>query len=729
MTDRPEHNQEGNPCKRCGKSAYVHRVSHKPQGAPCAKCGLPSANHRPYSARSESWKDRHNEYIPHPRPQIASTRRTNRQRDILYVGVDGEGQGRRYHRYVLLGACTRDGRAWTLENPNGIGTVEALDFLLNLPVPSRRCKIFSYSFNYDLTKFLQDVDNESLYKLFRPELRQRHGVDARKGPWPVRWKGYLLNLQGTKFTVSKGKRRIVVWDLFKFYQSKFVSALESWNVGTPEAREHMKHMKDKREDFDKESPDAVKTYCLQECQYMAELGYRLVKAHEDAGLELKSFYGAGSSGKAILQCMGIRSQIKLPPEEMREAVAAAFFGGRFENSVIGRIHSRVFNRDISSAYPYHITFLPCLVHGTWERTTDRRRVDGRSLVRYSLEYSPKTTAWAPFPFRTKDGSICFPNGSGGGWVWGEEYLAGERAYPGVVFHEAWVYCQNCDCQPFARMPHYYRERCRIGKEGAGIVLKLGPNSVYGALAQSVGNPIFQSWIWAGMTTSGCRAQSLDLISSHHDRSAVLMVATDGIMSLEDVAAPKPKDTGTWNCNTGDGKAKPLGGWERDVIPQGIFLARPGIYFPLEPTEKDIKKVKGRGIGKATALENWRKIVEAWEKGDKTVHVANVSRFCGAKTSISHSSKGYRRAQGTGSEPSYGQWISRSVEMSFDPMPKRECVNADGQTLKLRTMPKDLTSVPYGKAIRSQESRLLAEAEQEMIEQPDPDLSDYQYQEN
>jgi hypothetical protein len=36
--------------------------------------------------------------------------------------------------------------------------------------------------------------------------------------------------------------------------------------------------------------------------------------------------------------------------------SSAFFGGRFENSVIGPIQKEIFSYDISSAYPYQLFF-------------------------------------------------------------------------------------------------------------------------------------------------------------------------------------------------------------------------------------------------------------------------------------------------------------------------------------------------------------------------------------
>src|SRR5207247_70056 len=102
-------------------------------------------------------------------------------------------------------------------------------------------------------------------------------------------------------------------------------------------------------------------------------------------------------------------------------------------------------------------------------------------------------------------------------------------------------------------------------------IKLGLNSIYGKLAQSQGvNPPFQSWVWAGNITSGCRAQLLEAFNVK-DRWQILMLATDGVWSSSPLSLPTPLDTGTSNSG------KPLGGWESKTFPHGVFAVRPGIY--------------------------------------------------------------------------------------------------------------------------------------------------------
>jgi hypothetical protein len=695
------------------------------------------------------------------------------RRSHTFIGIDGEGQTVRPsdrahigdHRYVFLAAADERGAHWHCEDDLGLSTETCLDFLLN-KVPTDGTLLFAYSFNYDLTKILKDLPDEKLYLLFRPEERMevvwrygRKSLEAR----PVRWRGYKLNLQSVKFTLSAEwtKTEVVLWDLFKFFQSKFVSAIKDWKVGDAALHDRMQKMKDKRAEFDSLPKEQVHAYCFEECVCMAQLARKLVDAHAAAGLELKSFYGAGSSASAMLGEMGIKKQIRPAPKAMRDALSRSFFGGRFENSVIGTIRGSVYNYDISSAYPYQITFLPCLMHGAWEYTRKRTDLEGvrTAFVRYAMgpaPRDPKFQSWGPFPFRTSDGSISFPIESGGGWVGLDEYIAGERLFPHVFFQEAWIYKCDCDCQPFARIPEFYKERIRIGKEGPGIVLKLGYNACYGKLAQSVGSRAFSSWIWASLITSGTRAQILELLGLHADWSNLLMIATDGVYTRERLTTPLPRETGTWDLPCPDGRArKPLGGWEEKRIDKGVFVARPGIYFPMMPTAKELKDVRGRGVGKSVVLENWARIVEHWERHhlDPTPErprgvpciVSNVSRFCGAKSSVGRSVRAaynngeidwaYGRASGIGEcaagckhagcghVPSYGQWIMRPVEMSFDPMPKRERLRDDGLTLQIRSFPLTLQSWPYKKALVSEEAAELIAAKEELLEQPDGDFRD------
>src|SRR6267142_3814427 len=182
------HVPHGDPCSRCGFPLFVHRVyhihvgtdkcnlcglpkshhiarsprkkphsdtrpEHRPTSDPCAKCGLPASAHRTRETRSGSNKKTHkpigdgvtcnkcNEPFTMHRKY-----RTDRQR-TFFIGIDGEGQGRKNHRYVYLAASDEGGnRTWEVNGkhfdeeswkakllPEQIPTVECLEMILSLP--------------------------------------------------------------------------------------------------------------------------------------------------------------------------------------------------------------------------------------------------------------------------------------------------------------------------------------------------------------------------------------------------------------------------------------------------------------------------------------------------------------------------------------------------------------------------------------------------------------------
>ena len=263
----------------------------------------------------------------------------------------------------------------------------------------------------------------------------------------------------------------------------------------------------------KSRPREIKKYCREECTLLAQMMRKVVEGHEQAGWELKAFYGAGSTGKAMLTANDVKQfkgrSHKDLDEDLQNAIMSSFFGGRFEDSVVGSIKKPVWSKDIASAYPYAMTFLPCLACGAWRHVEGPRimtDISKAALACIRFEVKPRSVAerhamaWAPLAFRDENGSICYPLNFNG-WAWKPEVLSAMLGWPGLVaIHEAWVYDKKCDHTPFGFMPDIYRRRVAIGKEGAGLVLKLGANAGYGVTAQSIGdNPPFQQWAWAGQS--------------------------------------------------------------------------------------------------------------------------------------------------------------------------------------------------------------------------------------
>ena len=709
------------------------------------------------------------------------------------------------------------------------------------------------------------------------------GTKVRKTTAPVDHGGRSYDFFHGSLTVQAlvdGRAKSTkIWDCFRFFGVAFVAALQSWSackqkdckdadgspgqhdrvrdgkvdgyrcrvcrnvvpndgeapVATAKEIEDIDAMKKKRGAFDVEDPDDVRRYCRNECRLLARMMRKLINAHERAEIPLKRYDGAGSTASALLRKYGVE-EFKGPKHgdldlDLQHAVECAFFGGRFEDSVVGLVEQPVYGYDISSAYPYAETHLPCLQCGLWRferRMTKAKIADiikkgGLVLARFFVREVPpkerREIAWCPLPFRSAEGSISYGTNFKG-WSWGPEIHAALEGWSDLVrlSGEAWVYELRCDHKPFSFLPQVYRQRTLWGKDGAGVVLKLGMNACvtgdalvrtahgeeridtlvgaavevvgddgelhhagsvhavgerevyrlrtrggrelvltpdhlvstenrgdvrawelvpddliatargtdsllsfraagvamvydltevdtlhfvangiivhnsYGKTAQSIGdNPPFQSWIWAGMTTATTRGQLSQAIASAKDRWNVLAVATDGIFALEELPlGPPPRDTGT------DDLSKPLGGWEYKAVPEGIFLAKPGLYYSLEQ-----KFIRARGVGRREVKE-FRKLLEdgfaRWDRRDPTFNVPLESRrFYGAKHSIYGRSSCKRcvkswpgvpelrcpgcgqlgesfevqMIQTEGGRDAYGTWDERTVKIAFDPYPKRE----------------------------------------------------------
>lgn len=253
--------------------------------------------------------------------------------------------------------------------------------------------------------------------------------------------------------------------------------------------------------------------------------------------------------------------------------------------------------------------------------------------------------WGPLPVRLQTGAIVYPRGGANGIWWRDEWLAA-RQWPDtkLQFDHAYILISECECTPFSFVRDVFEERLRVGKNsGAGKVLKLAINSVYGKLAQTVGSGQYASRIWAGMITSGTRAQVLRQMALHKRLDSVLMVATDGVFSTE------PHDPGPLQ----------LGGWERTDYPDGVTLVRPGIYWSANG------KLRARGIGRDSLDEARDRFAAALHNREERVELPGLSAFIGARLAVRQRRDGtYVRS------PRAGQWIDRPVWVSLKPAPKR-----------------------------------------------------------
>ncbi len=544
-----------------------------------------------------------------------------------------------------------------------------------LALPKHALKV-AFMFSYDVTKIVEPLPLDVIYRLMRPDLRHTrkgHTRFARHGEYGYDWFNGSFTVAGDPDAKKRFRKSTKVWDVFRFFQCSFVAALENWDMGTAEDRARILGMKDKRGKVSfSEDPEKVRAYCRSECLLLARMMRKVHDACEAAGIELLRYDGAGAIASALLRKNGVGAMrgAKGPPYpivgarrkllargspqhvELDDAILSAFAGGRFEGSGIGLVRKDVHESDVSSAYPYAQVFHPCLKCGTWRRISARvgmtAEVEAARLALCHFRVLPLRSrkehanmAWGPLPCRLESGSIAF-GFDFTGWAWKPEFLAAMAGWPDhVELLGAWVYDTDCDHEPFGFLPQVYRDRVRWGKTGAGIVLKLGPNAVAGKTMQRAGKSAFRSMIWGGNTTATTRAQLLTALCSASDRWNVHAMATDGIYSSgEELTLAAPRDTGTAGlvgpatAKNPSGKAEALGGWERETISGGVFFVKPGFYFSLD---KDAKKMRARGLGRKEAKEERDAIRASFDDWDRRdfAHgpMATSRRFYAAKSSI------------------------------------------------------------------------------------------------
>lgn len=583
-----------------------------------------------------------------------------------FIGVDGEGglvDGR--HEYLLL----RVGEHLLYRDSKPLRTVDILRWLTSLPNEGIHV---GYGFDYDVTMILRDWPQEKLRELFDRDARK---TENGRGYVPVAHNGFLVeylprkHFRVSRFAAGEGRKWFTVHDSIGFYQSSFVQALEAWNIGTPEERDAIRDMKLKRSEFTDATADEIE-YNRRECVMLAELLSALRDATREAGYIITSYEGAGCLAQAMLTKHKAPVRVEWP-EGLERASRAAYYGGRFEISRIGNV-ANVHEYDLASAYPWAMRELPCLEHGYW---VNEYQHNNRMMV-CRVEFAT-SKPWGPFPFRDPDGTILYPM-HGEGWYWMPEVAEADGAGGMVNVKEAWSFMQECDHKPFEWIADVYAERQRIGKGSKGKVLKLGMNSLYGKMAQSVGQPRFASSVYAGYITSRVRAVMANICSRYPDN--VVMVATDGIyLDCEITSYGRPI--------VEVGSAAPLGAWEHQAFPD-MFLVKPGIYFT-----SDGAKVKTRGVPRWQLDAKRDELVKAW-KTDALAGEVTIERtqFVGA-----------RMATMQNAPERLGQWLPQSITLSYDSNSSKREFFDDGRS---RLWHRSGVSTPYKKSFGVQ---LAAEA--------------------
>jgi hypothetical protein len=612
------------------------------------------------------------------------------RREKPFVGCDGEGAGvddKGRQNYLLF----RIGERELFRDGERLTTEELLDFICDAEA---NAILVGFALGYDVTMILRDLPPQQQQRLFEPkQFGEGHSPYVWFGNFDIdylprnylkvrRVKRHIIDGREVRVPV-KGSTR-TIYETFGFFQKSFLKVIQEFDVGSIEERQLIAENKARRGDF-VEMSEEERRYCALECRMLAELMEKLRDYCEAAEIRPQSWSGAGKLAAAMHSKNKTIQRTEadgLIPVGVRDLANLAYYGGRFEITATGHIQQPVYEYDIRSAYPAAMLKLPCLEHGRWEQAdgTTLDKLSDAELYVSAVSFKAdnlKPDQWGKlggFPVRTKKGHLIWPL-EGGGVYWSPEIQSAKRMGYKVKCKGGWRFHAMCECKPFAWVNDTYEYRRSIGSSGPGYPIKLGINSLYGKLAQRKGNGRYHNMVWAGLITAHTRALLNDAICLAP--GSIVMLATDGIYSLEKLPLPIGES---------------LGMWEHEAL-EDLFIVQPGLYWSASKRKKKSRGLSGKffedrdenGIARTEAFENaWLLYrdrtrdagpdVPSAELGAFPSYVVPVPGFIGLRLALSRNRPELA-----------GTWVNETREISFDYTNKR--ARHDWRGTHVRTSPK------------------------------------------
>lgn len=645
-----------------------------------------------------------------------------------FLGVDGEGagtdrRGRQKYLYMRAGAyeCWNRGKRLT--------TRQCLEFILNLPAEPI---LVGFSFGYDVSMILCDLTEPDRDYPGRPADRLKWiFADKAQGPGHSRytyWNDYGLEyLPRNYLRVCRIRRWVelndkgepeprveriegttrTIWEVFGLFQCSFLKAIDNFGIGQ-EHREVIAANKKNRANFTRIT-QGIKDYCGLETIMLAALMERLRAACHASGIKPAQWSGAGKLAAYLhlkhktITAEALRGRLELKhglvdAADLLDHANRAYYGGRFETTRVGEV-GPCYEYDINSAYPSALRSLPCLQHGTWQKVTPLWLANAPPGALFCADVHfihPKTNALCGLPVRGKEGFLAWPI-EGNGTYWSTELRSAERLGARLTYKAGWRYVSHCTCRPFEWVDELYQARKALGKGTAGYPIKLGLNSLYGKLAQRIGNPRYGNFLWAGLITAHCRAMLNDAIRQAPDD--IVMLATDALISKSRLALPEGTELGEWEAQRHD----------------RLFIVQPGLYWSGH-RKKDKRKTRGGPVSVfARHMHRFEKLWAKWCADHYRGH-RQASRHGRAISAMRraeapelrlklHLFLGLRLAYAQGKPEQAGTWYDERRAYSFEWGRKRAMVRILWETpLCIRTYPRlggpHVVSVPHGKNLEA-----------------------------
>ncbi len=581
--------------------------------------------------------------------------------DRQMIAWDGEGMklsgDDSPQHYVLFGCSAEPETPLVITGSTGNLTFQELaDYAIDVAQRHPGAFHVGYFFNYDQNMIVHSLPWRVKQKLYEDGAASYKFDNVRYRVSYISGKKLRL----TRIRKDQKAQSILIEDMATFWSTSFVNAycqtFDDWQDDATFAKviEGKKH----RASMLWDDMPIVREYWYHEIKALARLAESLKDMMTRSGFPLRAWYGPGAFANAIRQTFKLKlhehggKEDNLSPD-IHSAIKAAFFGGHFEQYQMGRIQGPIHYVDINSAYPAAFRTIPTMRDGGFWQEIPEDQLYGdlvvgairNPLTVYHVEYDCTKgntfhsmfggTEINPLPHRSLKGEITYPPQTHG-WYWSPEVALVHSATPNYLhITRGYRWIAASDEYPWREIidPMFdKRLELKAANDPAQMVFKLGPNSLYGKMAQRVGShdgkpPGSHTLCIAGYLTSWCRAQVMGVILIA-GIGRTIAVETDGVYmtcSPDEITDKWPdftvsKAIGEWGIDTYD---------EICYLQNGVYLTRIG----------DKWNTKTRGMAK-DAVSEWNisayfdmlEPLTEW----KPLVVDNGEQFAGLGTSVARS---------------------------------------------------------------------------------------------
>lgn len=590
-----------------------------------------------------------------------------------FVVWDGEGARqpgkRKPQNYVLFGYF--DGKEHGYVKGENLTTHECLQHIIATGKAHPNTWHVGFAFSYDVDMILRNLSiRQFTYLKDRGHTRfDRYRIEHIPGKW------FRVTEFGPTYpTIRNDKFSVTIFDIWGFFQSNFVKAVESYLGENAQGLDLVKEGKAKREGFTFEQFEFIEKYWRIENQLLWEVVNKLREYLYQVDLRISKWHGPGALASFAYSKRKIKEHKYDSTSEIYEASRYAYAGGRFERFHIGR-YEGVYGCDINSAYPNAISQLPSLSEGEWRHVEYPKEITEFGVYRVRMRGAAIARNPSPLFHRDQAGNISYPHRVDG-WYWSPEIKLLHLSNK-VQIVEGWEYV-GWKTRPFEFVRDVYNQRKEMKRSGAGaqMALKLLLNSLYGKMAQRAGwertlsAPTWHQLEWAGWVTAYTRAQLFGIMS-RIPYSKLIAVETDGIFttaSPSELGISDSKELGEWEINEYD---------EIIYLQSGLYAKRAGSHWSLKFRGLDSDSVSIEQIQNHTralvAGESWAPLV------------GRTTRFVGYRNAL------FRQAQNRGPFAVHHRvWETETKEIDCGSIGKRvhspKICNACKQGLNAYEMP-------------------------------------------